>query len=213
MNPTADRLVAEYLTRLERALRDLPPASRRELQEEIEEHVAAGRAELADQSEAEIRTLLDRIGEPEEIAAAARERIEHPAQGSRAKVPRAGLRELAALPLLLIGGLFLPLLGWLVGVALLWASSVWTRGAKLLGTLIVPGGLAPAAYLVFGSGTTDGCIADRTSSGYVVASSCTGSGAPDVVWVALTVLAIALPLGTALYLALQLRGRFVDARP
>jgi hypothetical protein len=31
--------------------------------------------------------------------------------------------------------------GWLVGVNLLWRSPTWTRSEKLLGTLVLPGGL------------------------------------------------------------------------
>jgi hypothetical protein len=41
--------------------------------------------------------------------------------------------------------------GWLVGLVLLWASPRWRRREKLLGTLVWPGGLlAPLALLVFG---------------------------------------------------------------
>lgn len=32
--------------------------------------------------------------------------------------------------------------GWLVGLILLWSSRMWTIRDKLIGTLIVPGGLA-----------------------------------------------------------------------
>ena len=51
--------------------------------------------------------------------------------------------------LLLVGG-FLWGVGWLVGVVLLWLSDAWTARQKLLGTLVVPGGLAlPAILTVF----------------------------------------------------------------
>jgi hypothetical protein len=54
--------------------------------------------------------------------------------------------------LLLLGG-FLIGLGWLAGVALLWASPRWDTRDKLLGTLIWPGGLAAVlAVPRFGTG-------------------------------------------------------------
>jgi hypothetical protein len=60
-----------------------------------------------------------------------------------------GWQETVAIVLLLAGG-FLWGVGWLVGVVLLWLSDVWTVREKLLGTLVVPGGLAlPGAVLVF----------------------------------------------------------------
>ena len=55
--------------------------------------------------------------------------------------------EVLAVLLLLIGGVVIPVLGWLVGLVLLWASSAWTTERKLLGTLVLPGGLIPAAML------------------------------------------------------------------
>ncbi len=55
-------------------------------------------------------------------------------------------RGLALIPLLL-GGLLLVGIGWLVGVALLWMSRVWSTRDKLVGTFLLPGGLLCAALL------------------------------------------------------------------
>jgi hypothetical protein len=64
---------------------------------------------------------------------------------------RAGALEICAVIFLLIGGLVLPVIGWVIGVVLLWASPRWRTADKLLGTLVWPGGLlAPAALLLFG---------------------------------------------------------------
>ena len=64
--------------------------------------------------------------------------------------------EVAALWLLLIGGIVLPVLGWIIGVVILWASERWTRREKLIGTLVVPGGLllplAVSLYYYLGAG-------------------------------------------------------------
>jgi hypothetical protein len=139
MNPN-DKLVAAYLRRLERALADLPRARRRELGEEISEHIAAARAQLPAESEAEVRTILERLGEPEEIADDARERL-------GIALAKPGAREVWTVILLPLGGLAYGI-GWLVGVVLLWTSPVWTRAEKLVGTLVLPGGLLPAFLLV-----------------------------------------------------------------
>jgi hypothetical protein len=41
---------------------------------------------------------------------------------------------------MLTAGSLIPVIGWVVGLILLWSSGVWRRSEKLLGTLIVPGG-------------------------------------------------------------------------
>lgn len=196
MSPNADKLVAEYLKRLDRELRALPRGPRRELLQEIEEHVAVGRAELPDESEAAIRALLDRIGEPEELAADARERF--------GVGERAGTREVAAVALVLLGGLFLPVLGWLIGLAFLWGSPVWTRRDKLIGTLLIPGGLSIVPWAVMflidvPSCAGDGCPPETTSIS-------------DVLVPVLVYAAILIPFAVSVYLSLRLRGRFRHAQ-
>jgi hypothetical protein len=54
--------------------------------------------------------------------------------------------DLITVVLLLLGLLVLGV-GWLIGLALLWASPTWRLRDKLLGTLVVPGGL-PFAFLL-----------------------------------------------------------------
>lgn len=46
-------------------------------------------------------------------------------------------------------GSLIPVLGWGVGVILLWSSGRWRPSEKLLGTLIVPGG--PGMALLLGA--------------------------------------------------------------
>lgn len=69
------------------------------------------------------------------------------ADGPQPAVSPAGMPEWTALLLLPFGGLLIPLVGWLVGVVLLWRSRVWTRLDKLIGTLVVPGGYGTVAWL------------------------------------------------------------------
>jgi hypothetical protein len=183
---TTEHLVEEYLHRLGRAAAGLPADRRAELLEGIGEHIASAQP----RDEAEARTLLDRLGEPEEIVAAAREDLPalgwgppSPGWGPSAPgwAPPATARgtglELAAVLMLTLGSL-VPVVGWLVGVVLLWTSSLWRVREKVLGTLVVP--LGPGGLLVLGAfvplfGTTQSCTS--TISGSVPLG---GPGAPPV---------------------------------
>jgi hypothetical protein len=66
-----DALCTEYLSRLDAALSDRSIPQRRQIVEQITEHLNEARGELAVQSEAAVRSILERLGSPEDIAAAA----------------------------------------------------------------------------------------------------------------------------------------------
>jgi hypothetical protein len=207
MNATVpDRLVAEYLARLEVALRNLPAGRREELLEQVSEHIATARAELGDQAgEAEVRTMLERLGDPAAIAAEAGQR---PADSVESSGPRAGWREIGALILLPIGGIVIPFVGWFVGVALLWSSEHWSVRSKLIGTLVVPGGLLLPFALGMLSGFTEHCSTNPAPvTGGTPTSVC--SGGPPGWWEVLGPVTFGLlllaPVATVIYLGLQLR--------
>ena len=193
MTPTTPHpLVMAYLERLRRAAGGLDRGRREELVGEIEAHLAE--AVGPDASEAEVRNALDRLGEPEEILAG-----EAPAAAAD---PR-GLREWAAIWLLLLGGL-LACVGWLAGVILLWSSQLWTTRDKWIGTLILPGGLA-LSLVVFGFGgiTAEVCYTlDEPGAGRTQ-QSCSGgpSTAESVLLFTGLALTFLAPIGTAIYLA------------
>lgn len=67
-----DRLVEDYLGAVSYACADLSPQHRDELVEDLREHITAARAVLYEPTEAAVRTILDRLGEPSAIAAEAR---------------------------------------------------------------------------------------------------------------------------------------------
>src|SRR6266540_4083753 len=90
-----DTLVADYLSRLDDELRDLPQSRRAELVGEIWEHIEEALAE-AESGDAATRTVLDRLGDPADIAAEARDRLDVAAR-------RPARLEIAALILLLPG--------------------------------------------------------------------------------------------------------------
>jgi uncharacterized membrane protein len=141
MTVTVHPLGEEYLRRLGGAARVLPRGQREELLEEIRSHLEAGLP--PDATEADVRNVLDDLGSPADIVAAARP--DH--------VPaRRGAREVLAL-LFLVTGLP-PVLGWLVGVGLLLSSPLWSPRQKLLGILVWPGGALTltgvvAAWILF----------------------------------------------------------------
>lgn len=63
--------------------------------------------------------------------------------------------------LLLVGGLLLPFVGWLIGIVLLWASHAWTLRDKLIGTLVLPGGLMLPVFLLTAAWSATAIDCDR----------------------------------------------------
>ena len=66
-----DQIVDEYLGRLKVALADLPPDRRQQLIVSITDHISEARSTLHANSEVAVRDILDRVGQPEDIAAEA----------------------------------------------------------------------------------------------------------------------------------------------
>jgi uncharacterized membrane protein len=206
MTSTADQLVDDYLKRLNRELAGLPRARRRELVAEISEHIAEARADLESESEAAIRTLLDRLGDPEEIAAEARERF--------GVTPRkAGWKEVGALIMLPIGGVILPVLGWFIGIVLLWVSDAWSTRDKVIGTVLFPGGLLLPVALGVLATEASGCgtIVNPQLSPQPIGSDCPPADGTGAWEVALLVMLVVVPLVTTVYLARRI-GRMSSAR-
>lgn len=69
---TFDQLVSDYLDTVENASTGLPADRRRELLSDLRAHIEAERAALASPTEAAVRDILDRLGDPESLAAEAR---------------------------------------------------------------------------------------------------------------------------------------------
>jgi uncharacterized membrane protein len=68
-----DDAVSEYLHEVEARLGDLPLLQRRELLADLEAHIANERAERHVRSEGEVLEILERLGSPDVVAAAAYE--------------------------------------------------------------------------------------------------------------------------------------------
>jgi HAAS len=190
---TLHPLAADYLERLRRAGRGLPPGRLRELLAEIEGHLSEAIDPGA--SDAQALTVLDKLGEPEAIIDA-----ETPPQD---ELPAGrGTKEWAAIILLLFGG-FIFGVGWVAGLVLLWSSRAWTTREKWIGTLVIPGGLATSLLIglfLLGTPTETRC---RGIAGGAL--HCTSAPGPSVVSAVLGVTVLALlvlaPIATAVYLA------------
>lgn len=198
-------LIRDYLRRLHRASARLPRRERRELEADIREHLAA--AQRRGEGEAYIRQVLDDLGEPAEIVAAA---------GVGAPAATLSTRDLWTLVLLLVGA-FVFVLPWFVGVLLLWTSESWSVDRKVLGTLVLPGGLATSLLLLDlpmgGDGSGVSGVCPTNPSGVVshctnaVLSSTGSATLPSWLAILLLVLTVAAPIFTTVVLYRQARGR------
>lgn len=166
---TDNVLVTRYLAELERAAVSLPPGRREELVDQIRDHLDAALAEAETApGDAGLRVVLDRLGAPDEIVRAE--------IGELSPTPPkvSTRRELAAAVLMTLGSFVVPVIGWLVGAALLWTSSLLRLREKILATLLVPGGAG--LLLIVGGLAASSCSTTTTSANggptVVVADTC-----------------------------------------
>ncbi len=211
-------LVADYLRRLDAAAARLPADRRAELVDEIRAHIEAALTEAGTRDETTVRNVLGRLGEPAEIVAeAAPEFVVGVAPPGRTGP---GVLEISAVLLLLFGGFFPPVLGWILGVGLLWYSPLWTYRDKIIGTLVWPGGLATPVLFWFmvpgqvcvssspsGVAAPGGGIEGTTQ----LAQSCSGFSFPPWLGLPLAVVSVLAPFVVAAYL-LRRSGRSTAAR-
>jgi uncharacterized membrane protein len=179
----AQQLVDRYLRDLREDLRDLPRSRQDELVADIREHIDTALAEEPVRDESTVKNVLERLGDPADIASEARERM-----GIRPV--KAGFRETAAVILLPIGGVLIPLFGWIAGLILLWSSPVWTSRDKWIGSLIIPGGLMLPIWFFLTPVRV--CETDSCSD---------PSGLSQTLLLVIFALAVAAPIVTAIYLA------------
>jgi hypothetical protein len=186
---TLQPAAAAYVERLRHAARRLPQDAQRDLVGDIEAHLHE--AITADASEAEVLMILDRLGSPEAIVAAQLGDSASPVVSAR------GVHEWAAIVLLLLGG-FVFGVGWLIGLVLLWSSRAWTTVDKLIGTLLLPGGLASTVLVVLLTGSKRMCTEEVG-----LPTRCTGAPSSTHLAVAIVLVAIAVvvPIATAIHLA------------
>lgn len=189
--------VAQYLRRLDAATAHLPFDERTEIAEGIRSHLIAALAEA--RTEADVRSVLDALGAPEEIVGTPPPAAGTPPQPDPRplRTSARGALEIAAVILLLVGAFIVPVIGWVIGVVLLWVSKAWTVPEKLLGTFVVPGGLGLFFVLAFLPIGMETCYASVSGDGPV--EVCSG-GSPLWVTLPLLVFVVVGPVLTAVYL-------------
>ncbi len=199
--PHASDIINGYLSRLESETAGIPRMERRELIDGVREHIAAARDQMPEETDAALLNLLDRLGDPAELAREERDRL-----GLRApETSRSRLLEVAAVVLT-------PLI-WPIGIILLWTSNAWNVRDKLIGTLILPGGLFTSliVFSIVGVVGVRSCGPAHTQVpiGHQVhqATTCSGgiSGISGVLASLVFVLILFAPILTAIYLAIRLR--------
>lgn len=160
----------------------------------------------------QVRAILAALGDPSEIVAAALADYPPPALAFPAPAPQPALQgppyplgtlDVCAVTLLLLGG-FLAGVGWFVGAVLLWTSPRWSRLEKLIGSLILPGGIAGGLF-AFATTPSDSYI-NCDGLGHCVTTH-TGWNPPG--WLAATTVALILaaPAATTVYLVHRARLR------
>jgi len=139
-----DELVRDYLGRLEAASWPLSPGRRRELAGEVREHIETALAEAGRRDTVTVRNVLERLGRPEEIVSTEAEAepsatrwIDGPGGRVAAHARSWGAIEIAAILLLTVGVFLLSVFGPILGLILVWLSTVWTTREKLIATAIV----------------------------------------------------------------------------
>jgi hypothetical protein len=152
-----DRLVDDYVRRLEAAAAHLPRSHRAELVAEIRAHIDAALLEEERVDETAVRNVLERLGPPDEIVGAAA-----PPAGEESTAGGAGPLEIAALVAMVV-----PLFGWMFGMIFVLVSRAWSSRDKVIGValaLIPP--LVPIVLLIAasGEGGTQGPVSGGASS-------------------------------------------------
>jgi hypothetical protein len=149
---SSDRLVSEYLSRLHAAAWVLPVDRRTALVDAARHRLYLEIGAATDPAVA--RAAIARLGPPEDAV-----HLEAATLGPAAPLaPRPlsvwGSRAVAAVLLLAVGGLALPVVGPVVGLVLAWLSDRWSTVHRLLATLlaVAPLVLLAGASVALGGG-------------------------------------------------------------
>jgi HAAS domain-containing protein len=181
-------LVEDYLRRLEEEARRLPADRRTELLADIREHLDDALRGVDTADEAAVRNAVERLGSPEEI-------VREAAGPQPAPAPGHGRLEVGAIVMIAVGGLVVPVLGWLVGAVLVVSSRFWTSTEKLRGLApLLIGPLLGAVVVIAISAAPEGSARD-------------GGGGLGTAEIAAIVIWVGAGFVSAGYLASRLRAR------
>lgn len=185
--PHADQIINGYLARLKQAVSDarVPTDRGREIVDDIERHISEARAGFADETDADLLNLIDRLGDPAAIVADERSRgpKDQPAPTATPALPAAGALEIAAV--------VLTFLIWPLGIALTIISPVWTRQQKQVVSIFLVGSWV-LAFLILP----------------IIGAAVAGRAGIFAHWFVVLILAVLVtPAVAAIYLATRLAQR------
>ncbi len=224
--PAIPHAAEQYLARLDVAVERLPHGIAAPLQDEIS-------AELTALPPGEVAARIAELGAPEAVAAAAlaaatsdpamrdtRDTLgtARPAVSEHAapQLPLSQTRgyAIAAAITFGIGGIVVPLVGWVVGCVLVGTSGLWRRGEKVAAFAAPCVGaavLCAALWLVRAVNLSSAQSGSSEPLTDVVVETATGNpllpAGYDLVWSGIVILFFGLIPLTALWLVLRLRGR------
>ncbi len=197
--PHGDQLIEGYLARLRAAAANLPAATRDELLNDVRTHIGEARSREAEETDASILNMLDRLGDPAEVVTETRERLSIRPQPTQ----RPGIVEIAALVLL-------PFL-WVAGVVLLWWSPCWKVRDKVIGTVCSLGGYPFVGVVAIWAAHGAAALTGGGPCGSNASSWCNPPAALDALGhlfeFVIPVALLSLPVATAIYLVIRLRER------
>ncbi|MBS1905507.1 MAG: hypothetical protein JST33_02840 [Actinobacteria bacterium] len=202
----AQSLREDYLDRLDAAIAELPWRVANDLRSGIAE-------ELDGLDAAALHARIGQLGDPAQIAAAAKEEtgsappapvvVVAPAPVPVGKSPMVDTKWFAIMGALLLGfgGIVAPMVGWIVGVAFVTSSRFWRRWEKSV-AILLPFATAVLAWLA----------STAASTFWVVEPDSEGAGrnpfVPTAAW-NLSMIVIVMTVVCALWLLWRLRGRDV----
>ncbi|GAA1580411.1 hypothetical protein [Leucobacter aridicollis] len=227
--PAIPHAAEQYLARLDVAVERLPHGIAAPLRDEIS-------AELTALPPGEVAARIAELGAPEAVAAAAlaaatsdpdtrdtRDTLDslgtaRPAVSGQAapQLPLSQTRgyAIAAAITFGIGGIVVPLVGWVVGCVLVGTSGLWRRGEKVAAfaaPCVVAAVLCVALWLVRAVNLSSAQSGSSEPLTDVVVETATGNpllpAGYDLVWSGIVILFFGLIPLTALWLVLRLRGR------
>jgi len=179
----------DYLAALRAEARSLPAEVAGDLIEGITE-------ELRGLDDHETADRLRELGDPASVVGAAR--AELGAAPSATPAQDATWYTVVTAFLLLVGGIIVPVVGWIAGVVLLWLSKTWTLRDKVIGSVATPFGPVALGWLL----VTPASISGTTEVDGVITSSTYEQLVPIPIIILVSIIAV-LPLITFVYLLIR----------
>jgi uncharacterized membrane protein len=223
-----EHIVRAYLEQVTRELQDIPVAEQQEILSDLRAHIDEAVGGIEKASEAEVRTVLDRLGHPHDVAREAKEQL--PATETETKSMPESSEPDKTPSALEVAAIILTALFWPIGVLLAWISPRWLTRDKVIATLIPAATSALLVLVVLGGLVVYGAESSVVSVSSVVdeqpagpsgsahpeprspadlgrEAASEGAGARVLVVFTFIGAVVAGPFVTAVFLAIRLRPR------